>query len=140
MRLRYASALMTRFAQRLLHKPWFAVLLLTVAMFRGLLPPGHMASVDASGALTLKMCSGYVTVIPLDGSPPSDTRDPPGLEQGDACPFSAAASDMAPGPAWIAPALVVQTRAPSPRSLSHLAPLGASRSAHLPRGPPHQHA
>ena len=130
---------MHRHARRWLEKPWFAALLLTVLIFRALLPAGFMLGTTDAGGLGLRLCSLHAAPAPASGGSDASTPHPgDGLQRHDGtgvCPFAAALGATAPpAEAWALPP------GATPRSDftdATATPAALFRpAAHLPRGPP----
>ena len=127
---------MTRLAH-LLHKHyWPSALLLACLVLRAFVPAGYMIDTDATGGLSIKMCTGLALAAPAtDDAPPvtSPGSDGPTGHAG-SCPasvpllalaFAVTLSADVPATAIFTP----QLDAPAPTAYA----LSPSR---LPRGPP----
>ena len=136
---------MNRTAQRWMHKPWFAALLLAALACRALIPVGYMPGVGTGGRFSVVLCPDYAQVMAHGMAGMGDMPGMPGMAdhgghaqhqaQG-SCPYGGATTGMALVQAG---STVLLAHAAYPAVIfppEQFIPRGTIVPTRLPRGPP----
>jgi hypothetical protein len=102
---------------------WMALLAVMLALLlRGAIPVGYMIGADASGALTIELCSGRTMAMPMrHGDQPDRPREMP-------CPYGVLGAPAMPSPPPVVaqPRVALQPMADAPRAPALLRPQAAA--------------